>query len=286
VTDIFVLDATSASTIASVEGYDALTAGGRKVVVTQQILAEIRDPKTPQIYKDRFNAWYGSNQASIINVTGELNPEDIAKYNPAGKARQAGDISIRKFLDAQASSGDYFVIVSDDKDLRTLKGPHYRATQSTTGLIAEAIGDKRISVERAKELSIAMEASPRFSNNITPDHRWSFSATEIDAFYENDFTPPGQFSKAARLGFTTVALGVGSTILHKLGIVGDILTFGTTAANAAVLRSENKLSEANKLWSEYIFDIAGGLIVVTVTGAITPKLTSPSPCSPHRAARH
>jgi hypothetical protein len=77
VTDIFVLDATSASTIASVEGYDALTAGGRKVVVTQQILAEIRDPKTPQIYKDRFNAWYGSNQASIINVTGELNPEDI-----------------------------------------------------------------------------------------------------------------------------------------------------------------------------------------------------------------
>jgi hypothetical protein len=25
---------------------------------------------------------------------------------------------------------------------------------------------------------------------------------------------------------------------------------------------------------------------VTVTGAITPKLTSPSPCSPHRAARH
>jgi hypothetical protein len=61
VTDIFVLDATSASTIASVEGYDALTAGGRKVVVTQQVLAEIRDPKTPQIYKDRFNAWYGAN---------------------------------------------------------------------------------------------------------------------------------------------------------------------------------------------------------------------------------
>jgi hypothetical protein len=83
-TDIFILDASSASTLASVDGYDALTAGGRRVVITQQILDEIDRDETPSAYRNKFLTWFNANQSSIIRVTESLSPDDITKYKSYG----------------------------------------------------------------------------------------------------------------------------------------------------------------------------------------------------------
>ena len=57
---IYILDAGAAFTLASIDGFDALTAGGGRVVITQDVLDEINKPQFGDLaaFKAKFNAWF------------------------------------------------------------------------------------------------------------------------------------------------------------------------------------------------------------------------------------
>lgn len=95
------LDTGSAYTLASLDGLDTLKAGGRKVVITQQVLTEIRDSLA---YGPKFDQWLAQNRSSVILINEPITAADVARYNPTGKANQSGDISIKKFLETNNSA--------------------------------------------------------------------------------------------------------------------------------------------------------------------------------------
>ncbi len=135
---------------------------------------------------------------------------------------------------------------------------NFRVHQSTPGFIGEVILDKRVSVEQAVALSDKMKKTSRLSN-ITRDHQFSFDEVDIRAYYGSDTIKSGGFSSAAKAGFKVTAIVAIVEILRQVGIVGDVLSFGVTVAQAAELRSKNDVQSANRLWASYIFETAGGL---------------------------
>ena len=67
-------------------------------------------------------------------------------------------------------------------------------------------------------------------------------------------------------------------IAGKFGLVFSILGLATIAAQAEELREQDKEAEANKLWTEYIFETAGGFVAgITVFLLANKFLPSPSP---------
>ncbi len=59
------LDTGAAYTLASMGGLDALTAGGRKVLITQDIYDEIMRSLD---FGPKFQQWYNNNLGSIIQI--------------------------------------------------------------------------------------------------------------------------------------------------------------------------------------------------------------------------
>ncbi len=56
------------------------------------------------------------------------------------------------------------------------------------------------------------------------------------------------------------ALGVAIEGARQLGFVGDLLSFGITAAEAAELCDKGEVSSANRVWVQYVFETGGGLL--------------------------
>ena len=84
--DFFILDAVAATALASIKALDALTAGGAKVIIPQQVIDEVRKPGTSAAYRTIFNDWLAANAGNpaVSTPAVPLTAADIAKYNPTG----------------------------------------------------------------------------------------------------------------------------------------------------------------------------------------------------------
>jgi hypothetical protein len=77
------LDTGGAYTLASIDGLDTLTAGDRKVVITQQVLDEIRNSIQ---YAQKFDQWLAQNGSNVSIISKNITSADIERYNPTGKS--------------------------------------------------------------------------------------------------------------------------------------------------------------------------------------------------------
>ncbi|MCP4083343.1 MAG: hypothetical protein GY743_24245, partial [Planctomycetaceae bacterium] len=67
-------------------------------------------------------------------------------------------------------------------------------------------------------------------------------------------------------------------IASKFGLAASIIALSTTAAAAEKLRDEEKESEANELWTKYIFETAGGFVTGLTVLLVANKLfPTPNP---------
>jgi hypothetical protein len=92
----------AAYTLASIDELDILIAGGRKVLITQDVYDEIMRSGD---YGPKFKQWYNNNLGSIIDIDDPITDADKKKYNPTNKLKQEGDVSIKKFLDNNYNNG-------------------------------------------------------------------------------------------------------------------------------------------------------------------------------------
>ena len=73
-----ILDTGGAISLASADALDLLVAGGRRVVVTQQVLDEIADPTGSYYVKVR--QWLSANPTLWERVVVPINQTDLDKY--------------------------------------------------------------------------------------------------------------------------------------------------------------------------------------------------------------
>jgi hypothetical protein len=252
-----VLDAGAASTLIRADALDVLLAGGRRIIITPEVLEEIVGERPDLPNQAKFLSWFNDNQTRIDTVDLPITEADIAKYNPAGKLGQDGDISIKKFLDFSQNSGVVYEVISDDGDLIKYKGPgNFYTSESSIGFISDAALDKRINnADDYLRIKQGVENSGRLGQISSDFHGLLFEEHDIREFYETGTTKPGGFSGK---GFKVAAVTLGAELIRQAGIVGDILSFGVTAAQASELRNNGDVKSANKVWVEYIFETAGG----------------------------
>ncbi len=257
---INILDAAGAYTLDSAGALDLLIAGGRRVIITDQVRDEIENNPNSQL-RTRILTWLADNAQYVDDVPTNLTPADLAKYG-----NDVGDASIAKYIEELSDQSQNFELVTDNlKDFDGRNAANYKVPSrvtlpnSTTGFVLAAIGDKRISEARAIEIVEALRTSPRLSN-ITDAHRVLPDNAAISKFFADASIKPGWASAAALNGInTSIIFGVGFEILRQFGILGDVLSFGVTAAHAADLRSQGKNEDADRVWIRYIFETSGGV---------------------------
>lgn len=273
-----ILDSAGAYTLDSANALDLLIAGDRRVVVTQDVVDEIgRNPNTQ--LKTRILNWIDASQAAghVDVVPVSLTAEELANYSAKG---DVADASIAKYIEQLSDPSQRFELVTDN--LKDFDGRgNYKIPDrvilpnSTTGFVLGVIGDQRISETRALEVVGGLRNSNRL-NNITDSHRTLPDDSAISKFYGDPTIRPGWVTDAALKGInTSVLFGVGFEVLRQFGILGDILSFGVTAAHAAELRSDGKEDEANRTWVRYIFETSGGVVGGALGAAIGFGLGGP-----------
>ncbi len=88
-----ILDSSGAYTLDSANSLDLLIAGGRRVVITDQVFLEIeRNPNTQ--LRSRILSWIADNAQHIDSIDTDLSAADFAKYGI-----DLGDASIAKYIE-------------------------------------------------------------------------------------------------------------------------------------------------------------------------------------------
>jgi hypothetical protein len=283
---INILDTAGAISLASADALDLLVAGGRQVVVTAQVFEEIsrgteHSNATIRSFYTKAKAWLDTNPTLWERVVVPINQADLDRYTiPVGGVQSEADASIAKYIEELSDSSQVFELVTDNrKDFdgtRKYQLPDRVVfDRSTAGFIANVIGDKRISEIRAVEVVDAMRASSRL-DSLSDGGALLPTAEQIRNLYGNKYIQSGWLTEAALRGInTSVILGVGLEVLRQVGILGDILSFGVTAAHAADLRSQGKNEDADLVWVRYIFETSGGVAGGALGAAIGLGLGGP-----------
>jgi hypothetical protein len=101
-----------------------------------------------------------------------------------------------------------------------------------------------------------------------------------DAFLDGDILDALRDTRLNVLGDQAGYVSVKGGILlgafglaAKFGIIGDVLAFAMTASTADELRSQGKVSEANKLWTAYLFETSGGILGGVLGGFLVTRIT-------------
>jgi hypothetical protein len=291
-----VVDAGALALLAQSDNLDLLLANGRQAVITKEVLDEVnRTPSRPNSIKIR--QWVDENKASGKVLTGyePISDLDKARYNPPQpngdiKPGQEGDVSIKKYIDSSSNSDKIYNIISNDNDLIEFKGNvagyaykgNFYSSESTYGFVNELMLDKKIDADQYLLAIQKLNGSPN-AGQISAKYKAQFNAHEVQKFLDNDFIKPGNFtqnlaenashtpdigSSGFRKFFTVGAVAVAAEVLRQAGTLGDILSFGVTAAQAADLRAHNNVPAANEVWTSYIFETAGGLAGGIIGGGL------------------
>ncbi len=171
-----VLDTGAAATLIRSDALDLLTAGGRKVVITQQVLDELTNQIEDNPNQRKFLEWFGRNTNKIVYIDETITPDDIGEFNPENKPNQAGDISIKRYLKDAMPDGIIYEVISDDSDLIGYRpngsNGRFYSSESSIGFFADAVMDKRVAnADEALRIKTAIENSGRLGQISEKHHK-------------------------------------------------------------------------------------------------------------------
>ncbi len=284
--------ATLASAFETGEGLDLLFSDGRPIVILENVIEELRD--APLGVRTVFNEWLSNNESRILIPDFFIDPLRFPKQaaDVAIKAFVYGDINLNingtpindlltvdeiNALDAARSElgGDVkFRMLSDDggfynsevksqsskPDALAARGQYAEPYEGTGHFLLEQYKRGTISLE---EIDDAFDKIRENAFNGIPNSkdRGFYQKYYLNSVELENFDP----SSLVKMGINLDKLLPSGVIIgaveasRQLGILGDILSFGITAAEAAELREEGNYHAANEIWVRYIFETAGGI---------------------------
>jgi hypothetical protein len=266
-----------------IQGLAQLTREGSRVVILPDVLAEIgrKDDGTllavealiessPSVVKPDFDL-----AALDSSIPSDDRADEAIKRFMAGSMPEA-----RAALDAiTGGEGAQFRLLTDDGAFyRRLKadgafkpgaldrlGMHTEPYKGTFEFLNERVANGHLSADDYIRIRQNIEADPGRLASYSTNAESDFRAQLIDDAKIKTLYQPSLWQKVTGLIDDPIVLkggfvGVAAVIADKLGIIGDVLSFGITAAHAADLREQGDEDAANETWVKFVFETIGGFI--------------------------
>ncbi|WP_029031115.1 hypothetical protein [Salinarimonas rosea] len=144
-------------------------------------------------------------------------------------------------------------------------GMHTEPYKGTFEFLNERVANGHLSADDYILIRQNIEADPDRLSSYSTNAKSDFRSQLIDDAKIKTLYQPSLWQKVTGLIDDPIVLkggfvGVAAVIADKLGIVGDVLSFGITAAYAADLREQGDEDAANETWVKYVFETIGGFI--------------------------
>lgn len=272
------------------ENLDLLFAGNKRVVITEAVFVEMQRLDGNSPIGKAWREWYGRHfDASSPFGSKILQIDDVPGVDLGNT--NAGERSIQIVMREAGSNADLkaqfagFGVDGDTVRFRFLidELPAYNFEKNQTGnfktdaldangqyespyrgtghFLQELLANGDIDANRHNQIANAIRNGSFWhtKNNYSTFFSEFYLSDEKANRFSIENTRKITGDPSGRILIPASILGVGLEFLRQVGVLGDILSFGVTAAHAADLKEQGLEDEANKTWIRYIFETSGGI---------------------------